>query len=623
MRSIRDGLLSALALRSSLFGSRSAATPRRARRGLLGNFAVAGAVAIVAVQLAAPARAFEVIATSPARYALGVPADIFTIAAVFDDTPDLVDPATQIRVAGTESGIHNGSFAISGDSLLWYHLDLPFFPGEIVHVNYRRDITSVAGDSLTGGHYFAFTVASAPAAMAWSPRVGYRGADVPYFIYGGDLDGDRTVDLAVPNEGTDNVSTFLNPFGTGYFPARADYGVGDVPSSCFGSDLNNDGDQDVVTADISGGTISVLPNNGNGTFATRTAYAAGNLIRQVFGGDFDGDNDIDLVSTSTNTNLLYLWYNNGDGTYPAVAQTFSQVSARPFAVETGDFNLDGHLDIAVASQVPSVFDSVTVLMNNGTGGFTRTGAYRVGGDGSWELSGNDFDADGDFDIAVVNSASPQRMAFLVNDGTGAFPTRTTVVTGAFPLGAFTADLDGDDDIDAIASNFSGSSISIFTNDGLGAFTLSTTLLVRVSGSYTWAHDLDGDGDLDLSVADELADSIFVFYNGASPSTDVPDVAAASSAAPGTLVLWPNPVRAGGVASLRLEGMPGAVVVDVYGVDGRKVRRLWSGPLAGSRGEGELSWDGRDEGGRVVASGRYFVAAQAGARTLTREVQLVR
>jgi hypothetical protein len=585
------------------------------------------AVALVATQLAVlatPAAAFEVIGTSPARYALGVPADIFTIAVVFDETPDIVDPATQIRVAGTESGIHNGSFAVSGDSLLWYHLDQPFFPGEIVHVNYRNDVMSLDGDPLTGGHYFAFTVASAPAAMAWSARVGYRGADVPYFIYGGDLDEDGTVDLAVPNEGTDNVSTFLNPFGTGYFPARADYGVGDVPSSCFGSDLNNDGDQDVVTADINGGTISVLANNGNGTFAPRTPYAAGNLIRQVFGGDFDGDNDIDLVSTSTNTNLLYLWYNNGDGTYPAVAQTFSQVAARPFAVETGDFNLDGHLDIAVASQVPSVFDSVTVLMNNGTGGFTRTGAYRVGGDGSWELSGNDFAADGDFDIAVVNSANPQRMGFLVNDGTGAFPTRSTVVTGAFPLGAFTADLDGDNDIDAIASNFSGSSISIFTNDGLGTFTLSATLLVRISGSYTWAHDLDGDGDLDLSVADEIADSIFVFYNGSSPATDVPGSGAdVASAAAGTITLWPNPVRAGGVASLRLEGMPGAVVVDVYAVDGRKVRRLWSGPLAGGAGAGELAWDGRDEGGRVVASGRYFIAAQGGARTLTREVQLVR
>jgi FG-GAP-like repeat len=625
MTSIRDGLLSALAFRSSLFRSRSAAMPRHARRRPLRKFVVQSAVAIVAVQfaaLAAPARAFEVIATSPARYALGVPADIFTIAVVFDDTPDLVDPATQIRVAGTESGIHNGSFAISGDSLLWYHLDLPFFPGEIVHVNYRRDIKSVAGDSLIGGHYFAFTVASAPATMAWSPRVGYRGADQPYFIYGGDLDGDRTPDLAVPNELDDNLSVFLNPFGSGYFPNRVEYAVTALPSSCFGSDLDNDGDQDVVTADINGDRISVLLNEGDGTFAPSTSYVSGDLIRQVFGGDFDGDNDIDLVSTSTATNRVYLWYNNGDGTFPP-GQQYTQVPARPFAVETGDFDLDGHLDIAAACQIPAVNDSVAILLNNGTGGFTTTGVYRVGGESAWELSGNDIDADGDFDLVVVNAANPQRIAFLFNDGAGAFPTRTTAVTGSFPLGVFTADLDGDNDIDAISSNYSGGSINIFTNDGAGAFLLSATLPTRVSGSYTWAHDLDGDGDLDLSVADELADSIFVFYNGSSPATDVPDVAQASSAAQGTIALWPNPVRAGGVASLRLEGMPGAVVVDVYAVDGRKVRRLWSGPLAGSRGEGELSWDGRDEGGRVVASGRYFVAAQAGARTLTREVQLVR
>ena len=589
------------------------------------RFFFALSLASALATMAAPAAAFDVIATSPARYALGVPADIFTIAVVFDETPDIVDPATQIRVAGTESGIHNGSFAISGDSLLWYHLDAPFFPGEIVHVNYRNDIESLDGDLLTGGHYFAFTVASAPAALAWSARRGYRGADVPYFIYGGDLDEDGTVDLAVPNEGTDNMSTFLNPYGSGYFPNRVEYAVGDVASSCFGSDFDNDGFQDVVTADNAGGlpgTISVLMNDGDGTFAPRAQYAAGTNTRQVFGGDFDGDNDIDLVSTSTGTDRIYLWYNNGDGVYPAPVIYATQVPDAPFAVETGDFDLDGHLDIAVACQ--GQVDSLIIMKNNGAGGFTTAGKYRIGNN-PWELSGNDLDADGDFDLVSVN-AGEDSIAFAFNDGNGGFGvvTKRRAANGAFPLGTFTADLDGDGDIDAMSSNFSSGNVRVFVNDGAGAFTINATLGVRISGSYTWAHDLDGDGDLDLSVADELADSVFIFFNGSSPGTDVPGSGSeVASAAAGTITLWPNPVRAGSIASLRLDGMPGAVIVDVYGVDGRKVRRLWSGPLASGSGQGELSWDGRDEGGRVVASGRYFVAAQSGARTVTREVQLVR
>jgi hypothetical protein len=421
------------------------------------------------------------------------------------------------------------------------------------------------------------------------------------------------------------MSTFLNPFGSGYFPSRVDYPVGDLPSSCFGSDFDNDGYQDVVTADINGGTISVLMNDGDGTFAPRTQYASGSLIRQVFGGDFDGDNDIDLVSTSTSTDQLRLFYNTGNGTF-APGVPYAQVQNAPFAVETGDFNLDGHLDIAVACQIA---DSLTILMNDGAGGFTTSGVYRCG-DAPWEMSGNDLDGDGDFDLVTVNSANPPRIAFIYNDGTGAFPTRIQRAVGAFPLGAFTADLDGDGDIDAMSSNFAGGSVSVLTNDGIGGFTVSATLPVRTSGSYTWAHDLDGDGDLDLSVADELADSIFVFYNGTSPATDVASGGGASPEGAGVagpaIALWPNPVRAGALANLRLSGLSGPVVVEVFGVDGRQVRRLWSGPAAGLAGGGaggELSWDGRDEHGRTVASGRYFVSAAAGGRTVAREVQIVR
>jgi len=592
----------------------------RIRRSLRATLLALGGAAALAAAAPAPARAFDVIATSPSRYELGVSADIFTIAAVFDAPPALLPDASAIRVAGVESGIHFGSFEISGDSLLWHNLSTPFFPGEVVNVNYRRDITSVAGDSLTGGHYFAFTVASGPGTTVWSPRVGYRGADVPYFLYGGDLDEDGTPDLAVPNENTDDVSTFLNPFGSGYFPQRVDYSVGNMPSSCFGEDFNNDGYQDIATADILGDAVSVLLNEGDGTFGPAVSYAAGNQCRQVYGGDFDGDNDIDLCSTSSLTDQVFLFYNNGNGTYaPGVA--YGQVQDTPFSVETGDFNLDGHLDIAVASQAQA--DSVAIMTNNGIGGFTTTSRFRIG-ENPWESSCNDLDGDGDPDLAFVNSGEDS-MAFAFNDGTGAFPTITKrkAANGAFPLASFVADVDGDGDIDAISSNFFAASVRVFVNNGTGVFTINATLQVRASGSYTWAHDLDGDGDLDLSVADELADSIFVFYNGSSPATDVgdgSDLEGASASAAPALALWPNPVRAGTTTSLRLRGMSGAVAVDVYAVDGRKVRRLWSGPIA----EGaELSWDGRDASGRIVASGRYFVAAASGERTVTHEVQIVR
>lgn len=273
-----------------------------------------------------------------------------------------------------------------------------------------------------------------------------------------------------------------------------------------------------------------------------------------------------------------------------------------------------------------------MLGNDGTGGFVTTGVYRIH-DGPWDLAANDMDGDGDLDIVAVASDS-NRIVVLANDGTGAFPTRNPEPTATFPLGAFTADLDGDGDVDALSSNFRGGSVGVYVNDGLGTLTLDTLLVVNRSGSYTWAHDLDGDGDLDLSVVDELADSPFVFYNDAGPTgvaegSDAEGVGAlgADAAVGGglragpALLVRPNPARADAVVSLSLAGLEGRVAIDVVSADGRRVRRLWDGALAGGRGD--LLRDGRDGRGRPLPPGRYIVTAEGASGRAARAITLAR
>lgn len=575
---------------------------------------IAAGIGLAVLVAALPTFAFEVISTVPPRYALAQPTDLFAISAVFDETP-AIPPAAAVRICGTMSGLHTGGMEQSLDTLKFYNLSEPFMPGEIVHVNYRKDVHSLDGDSLSGGFYFAFTIASAPANAQWAPRRGYGAANVPYFIYGGDVDNDWRPDVLAPNEGTNNVSVFRNIHGTGYFPTHTDYGVGSVPSSIFGEDFDNDGDQDVVTADIASSTISVLLNNGNGTFAPRQPYAAGNTCRQVHGGDFDGDNDIDICSTSHVGDQVFLFYNNGNGTF-APGVPYSNVSNGPFAIRTGDFNLDGHLDIGVACREA---DTLAVLTNNGLGGFTTTGRF-VLQDGPWCLNGNDMDADGDFDLITVAS-NADRIQVLFNDGTGAFPVRHGQLSGDFPLGVYCADVDGDSDIDGLSSNYAGGSVGVYLNPGNGLIALDTTLTVWDSGSYTWAHDLDGDGDLDLSVVDENADSLFIFYNGSSP-VGVPDGGSAPGAISGGPILSvrPNPLPGGSRLALSLSGLRGAATVDVVSIEGRLVKRLWSGAFPS--GALDLQWDGRDGRGRAVASGHYLVSARAGGERVTREIQVV-
>lgn len=71
---------------------------------------------------------------------------------------------------------------------------------------------------------------------------------------------------------------------------------------------------------------------------------------------------------------------------------------------------------------------------------------------------------------------------------------------------------------------------------------------------------------------------------------------------------PNPFDGATTLSFALQ-RPGPVDLDVYGVDGRHVRRLVGWSLgAGPHG---VTWDGRDEGGRRVPAGVYVFRLRSG------------
>jgi hypothetical protein len=82
---------------------------------------------------------------------------------------------------------------------------------------------------------------------------------------------------------------------------------------------------------------------------------------------------------------------------------------------------------------------------------------------------------------------------------------------------------------------------------------------------------------------------------------------------------PNPLRGAGHCDFEL-ARSGHAEVSVHAVDGRRVRTLWS--QARPAGRSRLLWDGRDDAGRRVAAGVYFVRLrQAGATSTARVVVL--
>jgi len=94
----------------------------------------------------------------------------------------------------------------------------------------------------------------------------------------------------------------------------------------------------------------------------------------VITGDFNLDGKLDLVSAGSFTSSVYFFPGNGDGTFApctatTVGTTFVPVAGeptRPESMTTGAFNRDGKPDLATAN---SWGVSVTVLLNQGNGTF--------------------------------------------------------------------------------------------------------------------------------------------------------------------------------------------------------------------------------------------------------------
>jgi hypothetical protein len=64
-------------------------------------------------------------------------------------------------------------------------------------------------------------------------------------------------------------------------------------------DVNGDGKLDIITANFSSDTASVLLGNGNGTFGTKTNFATGQSPFSVSLGDVNGDSRLDIITANT------------------------------------------------------------------------------------------------------------------------------------------------------------------------------------------------------------------------------------------------------------------------------------------------------------------------------------
>lgn len=135
------------------------------------------------------------------------------------------------------------------------------------------------------------------------------------------------------------------------------------------------------------------------------------------------------------------------------------------------------------------------------------------------------------------------------------------------------------------------------------------------------HDLTGGGTLSGTVPGTRLERTWTILAG-TPAWIEGAPAAAGPAVFAVDVAAANPLRVGGRAALEL-AVPDAGKLDLSVVDaqGRRVRDLHRGAI--DPGRHRFAWDGRDDAGRDLAAGVYFIDARLGDRARSAKLVLVR
>jgi hypothetical protein len=234
----------------------------------------------------------------------------------------------------------------------------------------------------------------------------------------GDVNGDGRLDIVVANAilggapVSGNIAVLLGQ--TGGFASATAYSVGanSGPVRLAVGDINGDGRIDIAAADYNSATIDVLLGQAGG-FAAVAKYATGGPNTGPVGvalGDVNNDGRQDLVSANATTGDLGLIAGQAFGL--ALSGTYSTTPLGPRALVLNDVTGDGRPDVVVAGS-----NSVGILVNQ-SGVFPAVSTYSAGISSSYinDLALGDMNGDGRLDI-VVADAGTNSVSVLLNTGT--------------------------------------------------------------------------------------------------------------------------------------------------------------------------------------------------------------
>ncbi len=496
------------------------------------------------------------------------------------------------------------------------------------------------------------------------------GALVPAAVATGDFDGNGTEDVALAGEDTNrgdgsaDLALVLPNLGGGSFgPANAapctSYPY--LPPSNYIVPFRPQS-SDPLSLELAGyGYIGSAAGNGDGTMQELQLLGVPGPVLGLDAADINGDGQSDVLWTyidiSGNSHVSF--------DVAGIGWRDLTLTGTHKGVRAVDWNHDGCLDVATLNLD---LDQLEIYyLNCATWSWDSMHPIPLSIPLDWNLSSaaNPFvvlpfaPSDSKRVIAVRSGQDEPRVEVVRNQGTESAGVYALPTWGREPVGLACGDVDGDGVTDIVfggRGSFGSSPVSIVTvlrGVAAGPDTFETNLhllFLDLDISALGAGDITGDGFDDLVALTSRAVALNAGpLAGTGPAASV--ARPASSPANGGLSLvparllpsgttgvgddprgpapparlafaiGPNPAR-GEYARLRLD-LPAAghVTAALYDLSGRRVRGIVEGER--SAGQQSVGFALRDDAGRPIRMGVYFLRVQAGPEAGTHRLVVVR